>query len=77
VDRRHSLLSKTVQTASEVHPAVSGHQGLSSGVKVLGREVNHSLPSSAELKNGWSYTSTHSINLHVVNRNNFALYSSS
>ena len=46
----NSLLSKTVQTACEAHPAVSGHQGLSSsGVKVLGREVNHSLPPNAEV----------------------------
>jgi hypothetical protein len=31
---------------------------LSLGVKRLGREVDHSLPSSAEVKNVWSYTST-------------------
>jgi hypothetical protein len=28
------------------------------GVKQPGREVHHSLPSSAEVKNDWSYTST-------------------
>jgi hypothetical protein len=28
------------------------------GVKRPGREANHSPPSSAELKNAWSYTST-------------------
>jgi len=26
--------------------------------KVAGREANHSLPSSAEIKNAWRYTST-------------------
>jgi hypothetical protein len=31
---------------------------LSLGVKRPGREVNHSPPSSAEVKNEWSYTST-------------------
>jgi hypothetical protein len=31
---------------------------LSSGVIGPGREVNHSPPSSAELRNAWSYTST-------------------
>ena len=28
-----------------------------SGVKWPGRDVEYSLPSSAEVKNGWSYTS--------------------
>jgi hypothetical protein len=31
---------------------------LSLGVKRKWREANHSLPSSAEVKNAWSYTST-------------------
>ena len=62
----NSLFSKTVQTASEAHPAVSGHQGISFGVKELGLEVNRSLPSSAEVKNWWSYISTHSMNLLVL-----------
>jgi hypothetical protein len=29
---------------------------LSLGVKLLGRETDHSPPSSAEVKNAWSYT---------------------
>jgi hypothetical protein len=32
--------------------------GLSLGVKRPGREAGHSPPSSAEVKNAWSYTST-------------------
>jgi hypothetical protein len=32
--------------------------GLSSGAKIPGREANHSLPSSTEVKNTWSHTST-------------------
>jgi hypothetical protein len=31
---------------------------LSPGVKLPGRDANHSLPSSAEVKNAWSYNST-------------------
>jgi len=31
-----------------------------------GREADHSLPSSAEVKNAWSYTSTPPIHLHGV-----------
>jgi hypothetical protein len=34
------------------------------GVKQLGCEVDHSPPSSAEVKNAWSYTSTPPIRLH-------------
>jgi hypothetical protein len=31
---------------------------LSVGVELQGREADHSPPSSAEIKNAWSYTST-------------------
>jgi hypothetical protein len=33
-------------------------EALSLGVKRLGREADHSPPSSAEVKNAWNYTST-------------------
>jgi hypothetical protein len=36
------------------------------GVKRLRREVEHLPPSSAEVKNAWTYTSTPSIRLHGV-----------
>jgi len=39
---------------------------LSLGVKQLGHEADHSPPSSAEVKNAWSYTSTQPICLHGV-----------
>jgi hypothetical protein len=39
---------------------------LSLGVKRPGREADHSSPSSAEVKNSWSYTSTHPIRLNGV-----------
>jgi hypothetical protein len=39
---------------------------LSLRVKRPGREANHSPPSSAEVKNAWSYTSTSPISLHGV-----------
>jgi hypothetical protein len=41
-------------------------------VKRPGREVNHPLPSSAEFKNEWSYTSASPIRFHWVKRENFA-----
>jgi hypothetical protein len=34
------------------------------GGKVAGHEADHSPPSSADVKNAWSYTSTHPIRLH-------------
>jgi hypothetical protein len=36
------------------------------GVKRQGRESDHLPPSSAEVKNAWSYTSTSPIRLHGV-----------
>jgi hypothetical protein len=33
-------------------------EALSLGVKRLGREADHSPPSTAEVKNAWNYTST-------------------
>jgi hypothetical protein len=39
---------------------------LSLGIKWPGREADHSPPSSAEVKNAWSYTSTLPVCLHGV-----------
>jgi hypothetical protein len=39
-------------------------RALSVGVKRPGREADHSPPSSAEVKNAWSYTCTPQIHLH-------------
>jgi hypothetical protein len=54
-----SLLHR-VQTGSGAHPASYpvGTRGSFPGVKWPGREVEDSPPSSAEVKNAWSYTST-------------------
>ena len=51
---------QNLQTRSDVQIAsiqwILG--ALSSGIKRQGRDVDHSPPSSADVKNGWSYTST-------------------
>jgi hypothetical protein len=39
---------------------------LSLGVKQPGCEADHSPPSSAKVKNAWSYTSTPPVHLHGV-----------
>jgi hypothetical protein len=55
-----------VQNGSGTHPGSYsvGTGGTFPGVKRLGREADHSSPSSAEVKNAWSYTSTPPIRLH-------------
>lgn len=50
----------------------SGYRGSFPGVNQPPCEVNHSLPPSAEIKNGWSYISTSLIRPHGVDRNYFA-----
>jgi hypothetical protein len=50
-----------IQTVSGAHPASllsNGYQELFPWVKRPGREADHSHPSSAEVKNMWSYIST-------------------
>jgi hypothetical protein len=62
------LVCFLVQNGSGAHP-VSYPMGTRSsflGVKGPGREADHSPPSSAEVKNAWSYTSTRPIRLHGV-----------
>jgi len=41
-------------------------EALSLGIKWPGREADHSTPSTSEVKNAWSYTSTPPVHLHAV-----------
>jgi hypothetical protein len=52
-------LRHRVQNVSGAHlaPYPMGTRGSFPGVKRPGREADHSHPSSAEVKNAWSYTS--------------------
>jgi hypothetical protein len=52
---------------------LNGHPGSFQGLKRLGSDVNPSPPSSAEVKTGWSYTSTAPTGLRGVERSNFTL----
>jgi len=52
-EARDASSLETVQIGSELLPTMFYF----SGVKRLGRDVNHSPPSSAEFKNDWSNTS--------------------
>jgi len=69
-------LLQNFQTVSGAHPASysMGTGVFSRGVERLGREVDHSHPSSAGVKTGWSYTSTPPISFCGVTRNNLVLY---
>jgi hypothetical protein len=53
-------LHHRIQNGSGAHPASypMGTRGFSLGVKRPERKADHSPPSSAEVKNAWSYTST-------------------
>jgi hypothetical protein len=44
-----------------------------SGLKRLGSEVNHS-PPRVEVTNGWSFSSTHAVCLHGVDRGSWAFF---
>jgi hypothetical protein len=52
-------LHHLIQNGSGAHPAsyAMGTRGFSLGLKQPGLEADHSPPSSAEVKNAWSYTS--------------------
>jgi hypothetical protein len=56
-EARDFLFSKTVQTGSGAQPA-SSYRGSLRGVKRPGGEAQHSSPSSVEVQNEWSHTST-------------------
>jgi hypothetical protein len=62
------LFTAVSRTALEpTQPPIQWVPGdLSLGLKRPVRESDHSLPSSAEVKNAWSYTSTLPIRLHGV-----------
>jgi hypothetical protein len=54
-------------TAGPTQPPIQCVPGaLSLGVKRPGREADHSPPSSAEVKNAWSYISSPPIRFHGV-----------
>jgi hypothetical protein len=61
-------LQHRVQTGSGTHPSTYpiGNWGSFPEVKLPGREADHSLSSSAEVKYEWSYISTPSIRLQGV-----------
>jgi hypothetical protein len=77
-DSRHGLgifLFTTVSIGAlgRIQPPIHWVPGdLSLGVQQTGREVDHSPPSSVEIKNVWICTSTPAVRLHgVVLRGNF------
>jgi hypothetical protein len=61
-------LHHRAQNGSGAHPASypMGTKGFFPGGKAAEREAHHSPPSTAEVKNAWSYTSTPQIRVHGV-----------
>jgi hypothetical protein len=71
---KYFFLSKTSRPAvGPTQPPTKWVPGIFPGVKRLGREIDIT-PSSAEVKNEWSYNSTLPIFLRGVYRNNFTLF---
>jgi len=67
------LLLQNIHTDSESHPAslVIGYQASFPRVKRPGHEVDHSSPSSAEVKHEWNYTYSLPIHHRGVDKENF------
>jgi len=65
---RELSLLQNVQTNFEVHPA---SYSMGTGVKAAGAGVDHSLPSSTQVKNARSSTSNRTTCLHGVERTKF------
>jgi hypothetical protein len=53
---------------------LNGYRGSFLGVKRIGRGVEHGLPTGAEVKNEWNYTSAPPICIHGVDRDNFTFF---
>jgi hypothetical protein len=54
---------------------LNGYRETFPWVKRLGHEADHSPQTTAEVKNGWSYTSTSPIHLHgIMHRDNFTFF---
>lgn len=53
-------------------PLYSGFGGSLPGVKWLGLDDDHSLPSSAKIKKEWSNTSASALCIHTSDRDNFS-----
>jgi len=65
---------KTAQTSLRaIQPPSQWLSGFNPGVNWLGHEADHSSPTSAEVKNQWSYASTPPIRLRD-DRHNFTLF---
>jgi hypothetical protein len=67
-EKRGFSLLQNFQTSSGAHPA---SYSMGTGVVSGDSEVDLSPPSSSEVKNEWSYTSTFQECLHDIDRNTF------
>ena len=70
---RSSFLRQTnvIWLNSLVSGAHSGSYTMGTGGKRPTRELGHSTPSSVEVRNKWSYTSTPPIRIHSVDKDSF------
>jgi hypothetical protein len=67
------LFCKTTRAPlGPTQPPVRWIPGFYEGVKLLGRDVDHSPSPSGEVKNEWSYTSNPAVCFHGLNRDRFS-----
>jgi hypothetical protein len=66
-------LTRTDQLWGPSSPQLNGHQGSYPGLKRPGFEINHLIPSSAEINKEGSYTPPYPIYSQSMDRHNFTL----
>jgi hypothetical protein len=72
--RYFSSLKRAIRLWSPPNFLFSENRSSFPGKKGVGREVNHAPPSTAKVKNAWSYTPTPSVFFHGVDREMFTVF---
>jgi hypothetical protein len=72
-DRQLRFISQQREVIFLLSKIPSGYQGSFPGIKLLGHKADHSPPFGAKVKNEQSCTSTPSIRLDGMDRDNFTL----
>jgi hypothetical protein len=65
------LQKRPYQRCGSPSPLFNAYVGSFAGIKRPGRQADHSPPSSAEVKNEWSYTASPPTCFHGVDRDSF------
>jgi len=72
--KRFSLFKTSKVSLGPTQPSIHGYWSSLPQVTGVGHEVEHLPPSSAKVKNKWSYISTPPLCLNGINRDNVTIY---